>query len=103
VERGGSVQLVGDDQQRAAIGAGGVLRDIAHTHGRSPSCPGSPTRSKGSRPSPLGDSQPEALGFYLDHRRIHVGNLNASTEKVFTAWQTGRSQGLNVIMLAPQP
>ncbi len=33
VGRGGSVRLVGDDQQLAAIGAGGVLRDIAHTHG----------------------------------------------------------------------
>ena len=32
-DRGGSVRLVGDDQQLAAIGAGGVLRDIAGTHG----------------------------------------------------------------------
>ena len=29
----GRVRLVGDDQQLAAIGAGGVLRDIATTHG----------------------------------------------------------------------
>jgi conjugative relaxase-like TrwC/TraI family protein len=33
VGRGASVRLVGDDQQLAAIGAGGVLRDIQHTHG----------------------------------------------------------------------
>ena len=33
IKRGGSVRLVGDDQQLAAIGAGGVLRDIKHTHG----------------------------------------------------------------------
>src|SRR5215210_669203 len=33
VSRGGSVRLIGDDQQLAAIGAGGVIRDIAHTHG----------------------------------------------------------------------
>src|SRR6185436_10160763 len=33
IGRGGSVRLVGDDQQLAAIGAGGVLRDIAHTYG----------------------------------------------------------------------
>ena len=31
IGRGGSVRLVGDDQQLAAIGAGGVLRDIAST------------------------------------------------------------------------
>src|SRR5829696_6430281 len=33
IDRGGSVRLVGDDQQLAAIGAGGVLRDIKQTHG----------------------------------------------------------------------
>ena len=33
INRGASVRLVGDDQQLAAIGAGGVLRDIKHTHG----------------------------------------------------------------------
>ena len=33
INRGASVRLVGDDQQLAAIGAGGVLRDITHTHG----------------------------------------------------------------------
>ena len=33
IGRGASVRLVGDDQQLAAIGAGGVLRDINHTHG----------------------------------------------------------------------
>ena len=31
--RGASVRLIGDDQQLAAIGAGGVLRDITHSHG----------------------------------------------------------------------
>ena len=33
IARGANVRLVGDDQQLAAIGAGGVLRDIAHPHG----------------------------------------------------------------------
>jgi conjugative relaxase-like TrwC/TraI family protein len=33
INRGASVRLVGDDQQLAAIGSGGVLRDIQHTHG----------------------------------------------------------------------
>ena len=32
-DRGARVRLIGDDQQLAAIGAGGVLRDIATTHG----------------------------------------------------------------------
>ena len=33
VDRGGSVRLIGDDRQLAAIGAGGVLREIENTHG----------------------------------------------------------------------
>ena len=33
IYRGGSVRLIGDDQQLAAVGAGGVLRDIQSTHG----------------------------------------------------------------------
>ena len=33
IDRGASVRLIGDDQQLAAIGAGGVLRDIKQTHG----------------------------------------------------------------------
>jgi uncharacterized protein YecT (DUF1311 family) len=33
IDRGASVRLIGDDQQLAAIGAGGVLRDITHTYG----------------------------------------------------------------------
>ena len=33
IGRGASVRLVGDDQQLAAIGAGGVLRDIKQSHG----------------------------------------------------------------------
>jgi ATP-dependent exoDNAse (exonuclease V) alpha subunit len=33
VDRGASVRLIGDDQQLAAIGAGGVLRDIKNSHG----------------------------------------------------------------------
>ena len=55
IGRGASVRLVGDDQQLAAIGAGGVLRDIKHTHGAlqsRPSCTASPTRPKRQRRSP---------------------------------------------------
>ena len=103
VERGGSVRLVGDDQQLAAIGAGGVLRDIAHTHGavRLTELLRFTDPAEGAASLALRDGQPEALGFYLDQRRIHVGDLTALTEDVFAAWQTDRSSGLDAIMLAP--
>ena len=34
--RGGSVRLVGDDRQLAAVAAGGVLRDLSTRSARSP-------------------------------------------------------------------
>jgi conjugative relaxase-like TrwC/TraI family protein len=103
VGRGGSVRLVGDDQQLAAIGAGGVLRDIAQTHGaiRLTELLRFTDPAEGFASLALRDGRPEALGFYLDQQRVHVGDLTALTEDVFTAWQTDRSQGLDAIMLAP--
>src|SRR5215213_8241904 len=103
VGRGGSVRLVGDDQQLAAIGAGGVLRDIAHTHGavRLTELHRFTDPAEGFASLALRDGQPEALGFYLDQRRVHVGDLTALTEEVFLAWRTDRSSGLDAIMLAP--
>ena len=103
VGRGGSVRLVGDDQQLAAIGAGGVLRDIAHTHGavRLTELHRFTDPAESAASLALRDGRPEALGFYLDQQRIHVGDLTVLTEEVFSAWQTDRSNGLDAIMLAP--
>jgi conjugative relaxase-like TrwC/TraI family protein len=102
VGRGGSVRLVGDDQQLAAIGAGGVLRDIAHTHGavRLTELHRFTDPAEGFASLALRDGRPEALGFYVDQQRIHVGDLTALTEEVFSAWQTDRTSGLDAIMLA---
>ena len=52
-------------------------------------------------PSPSGTAGPEALSFYLDQRRVHVGDLTALTEDVFAAWQADQGSGLDAIMLAP--
>jgi conjugative relaxase-like TrwC/TraI family protein len=103
VDRGGSVRLIGDDQQLAAIGAGGVLRDIQASHGAIRLT--EPLRftdpAEAAATLALRDGQPEAIGFYLDNQRIHVGDLSTITEQVFTAWQRDRCQGLDSIMLAP--
>jgi DNA primase catalytic core len=101
--RGGSVRLIGDDQQLAAIGAGGVLRDIQATHGATRL--GELLRfsdpAEGAASLALREGQTEALGFYLDSGRVHVGDLATMTEDVFTAWQADRGRGLDSIMLAP--
>jgi conjugative relaxase-like TrwC/TraI family protein len=103
VEQGGSVRLIGDDQQLAAIGAGGVLRDIQATNGAVRLT--EPLRftdpAEAAATLALRDGKPEALGFYLDNQRVHVGDLSTLTEQVFAAWQQDRSEGVDSIMLAP--
>jgi ATP-dependent exoDNAse (exonuclease V) alpha subunit len=68
IGRGGSVRLVGDDQQLAAIGAGGVLRDIEITHGaiRLTELHRFTDPAEAAATLALRDGRPEALGFYLD-------------------------------------
>jgi conjugative relaxase-like TrwC/TraI family protein len=103
VDRGGSVRLIGDDQQLSAIGAGGVLRDIQATYGavRLTELLRFTDPAEAAATLALRDGKPEAIGFYLDNQRVHVGDLATITEQVFTAWQHDRSQGLDSIMLAP--
>ena len=103
IGRGASVRLIGDDQQLAAIGAGGVLRDIKNTHGALQLTElhrfTNPAEAHASLALREGD--PGALGFYLDHGRVHVGDLAKITEDAFDAWVQDRSVGLDAIMLAP--
>ena len=103
IDRGASVRLIGDDQQLAAIGAGGVLRDIQHTHGALHLAElhrfTDPAEAAASLM--LREGKPEALNFYLRHGRVHVGDLAKATEDAFTAWVADRSAGLDAIMLAP--
>jgi len=101
--RGGQVRLIGDTQQLAAIGAGGVLRDIAATHGalHLSELMRFTDPAEGAASLALRDGRTEALGFYLDHGRVHVGDLATLTQGVFTAWANDRNHGLDAIMLAP--
>jgi conjugative relaxase-like TrwC/TraI family protein len=103
IARGGSVRLVGDDQQLAAIGAGGVLRDIKTQHG------GAQLRelhrftdpAEGRASLFLREGDPVSLDFYLNQGRVHVGDLAATTSDAFTAWAADRASGLDAIMVAP--
>ena len=101
--RGGQVRLIGDNQQLAAIGAGGVLRDIAAAHGalHLSELVRFVDPAEAAASLALRDGQVQALGFYLDKDRIHVGDLTTATENLFTAWAQDRTQGTDAIMLAP--
>jgi ATP-dependent exoDNAse (exonuclease V) alpha subunit len=103
INRGASVRLVGDDQQLAAIGAGGVLRDIQHSHGALllTELHRFTDPAEAAASLALRDGDREALNFYLDHGRVHVGDLATTTQDAFAAWVSDRAAGLDVIMLAP--
>jgi hypothetical protein len=100
---GGSVRLVGDDQQLAAIGAGGILRDIKHTHGslQLTELHRFTHPAEAAATLALRDGDPASLDFYLDHGRVYVGDLTTTGQDTFQAWAADRTAGLDAIMLAP--
>ncbi|MDT0262324.1 MobF family relaxase [Jatrophihabitans lederbergiae] len=109
-ERGGSVRLIGDDQQLAATGAGGVLRDVAATHGAvtlsqvlrfTHPDTGAPNHAEGAASLALRDGDSAAIAYYIDNGRVHVGDITTVIDDAFTAWSTDRAAGRDAIMLAP--
>ncbi|WP_366525324.1 MobF family relaxase [Propioniciclava sp.] len=103
LDRGGSVRLIGDDQQLAAIGAGGVLRDIQAQHGavQLNELVRFADPAEGAASLALRAGDPEALGFYLDNHRVHVGDLGTCADRVFDSWLTARDAGADALMVAP--
>jgi len=103
VERGASVRLIGDDQQLAAIGAGGVLRDIATSHGvlRLDEVVRFDDPAEADASLALRDGDARALGFYLDHDRVHVGDSANCLDEVFDSWRREKANARDCLMLAP--
>jgi len=101
--RGGSVRLVGDDRQLSAIGAGGVLRDIEAEHGacRLHEVLRFDDPAEAAASTALREGRTEALGYYLDHDRIHVGDIMTMAHAVLDAWTRDHANGLDALMLAP--
>jgi len=108
--RGGKVLLVGDDQQRAANGAGGVLRDIEAAHGsltlnevmrfQDRGTPGEGVlQGQASLAMRVGD--PGCVGFYVDRDRIKAVTADTVVDLVYTAWKTDVAAGADSIMIAP--
>ncbi len=103
LDRGARVRLIGDDQQLAAVGAGGVLRDIATTHGavRLDEVVRFADPVEAAASLDLRDGDRAALGFYLDHDRVHVGDADTCLSDVLTAWHDEQAAGRECLMLAP--
>ncbi|MHB1011059.1 MAG: MobF family relaxase, partial [Propionibacteriaceae bacterium] len=102
-QRGATIRLIGDDQQLAAIGAGGVLRDIAALHGAVGLTEilrfADPAEAAASLA--LRDGDPAGLGFYLDNGRVHVGDQTLMADHAYQAWRHDRDRGLDAVLLAP--
>jgi conjugative relaxase-like TrwC/TraI family protein len=102
IRAGASVRLVGDDRQLAAIGAGGVLRDLAETTPVATldvavrfADPAEATAASGIR-----NGSPAALGFYLDAGRVHVGDEHTALLSAYRAWAADRAAGRDALLLA---
>ena len=99
---GASVRLVGDDRQLASIKSGGVLRDIARTVGaatlEAPVRFDDPTEGLASLA--LRRGQPVALGYYLDHDRVHAGDHGSVVNDAIEAWKSAKSDGGESLLLA---
>ncbi|CAA0126556.1 ATP-dependent RecD-like DNA helicase [Mycolicibacterium vanbaalenii] len=101
--RGATVVLIGDDQQLASISAGGVLRDIAHETGAVTlsALVRFKDQAEGAAGLALRDGDTAAIGFYIDHDRVHIGSDAAAADMAYKAWHADRAAGVNTIMLAP--
>jgi conjugative relaxase-like TrwC/TraI family protein len=100
--RGGSVRLVGDHQQLTSVAAGGVLAEIAATHGAVTltqlvrfTDPAEAAATVAVR-----DGDTLELGFYLDAGRVHIGDLATCAEQAYAAWAADRDRGVDGLLLA---
>ncbi|MDQ1682100.1 MAG: hypothetical protein QOH99_641, partial [Frankiaceae bacterium] len=106
--RGASVRLIGDDRQLAAVGAGGVLRDIERSRGavtlsevrRFTHADGSANHAEAAASLAIRRGERAGLGYYLDHGRIHVGDDTTTADQAFTAWSADRAAGLDTLLVA---
>ncbi len=101
--RGGRVLLVGDDQQRAAAGAGGILRDIESAHGAVTLTEvmrfTDPMEGKASLALRAGD--PSVVGLWADQQRIQAVTPDTAAGQVFKAWAADIAAAADSIMIAP--
>ncbi|MFX0538380.1 MobF family relaxase [Ornithinimicrobium sp. Y1847] len=106
VEGGGSVRLVGDDQQLAAVAAGGILTDLAeqgYAHGTTVTLTELhrfTDPAEGAATLAIRDSDPAGLEHYLERGRVHAGDTGAMNEAAYAAWRTDQEAGRSSLLLA---
>jgi hypothetical protein len=106
LERGGSVRLVGDDQQLTAVAASGIFRDLAEQG----SALGTTVRltelhrfsdaDEAAATLGIRSGDPAALEHYLARGRVHVGDAGSATDQAFDAWRADVAAGRSSLLLA---
>ncbi|WP_227981079.1 MobF family relaxase [Nocardia spumae] len=100
--RDATIRCLGDDKQLPSIEPGGTGIDTTH-NAETPTVTevvrfASPAEARASLM--LRDGDPAALGFYLDHQRVHSGTPAAIADKAYVAWFADHHHGRNTLMLA---
>ncbi len=96
--RGATIRCIGDNQQLPSIEAGGTgieAADATLTH-----VVRFTDHAEASASLLIREGNPAALGFYLDHQRIHSGAPGAVHEQAYQAWITDHHDGRDTLMLA---
>ncbi len=106
LERGGSVRLVGDDQQLTAVAASGVFRDLAEQG----SALGTTVRltelhrfthaDEAAATFGIRSGDRAALEHYLSKGRVHVGMAGTAVDQAFQAWRADLAAGRSSLLLA---
>lgn len=102
-QRGARVLLVGDDRQRCAAGAGGLLRDLEATHGSLSLDEVMRFRDarQGQASLAMRAGDAGAAGYYLDRDLLHTVAPDQAPDTVFAAWHADQQAGVSSIMIAP--
>lgn len=100
--KGGSVRLIGDDQQLASVAAGGVLVDIRNQVGAASLTELMRFKDSAEAAATLAlrEGDVTALGFYFDRERVHATEESDLISSVFNAWSSDRLAGHETMMLA---
>ena len=103
VGRGGRVVLLGDDQQRAAGGAGGVLRDIEAAQGALTLTDVMRFTDPrlGAASLALREGDPSVTGLYVDRGELHAATPASVADQVHAAWAADIADGADSIMIGP--
>ena len=102
LDRGASITLVGDDRQLAAVGSGGILRDLRAEYGAVTlnELMRFTNPTEGEATIALRNGNHDALGWYTDHDRIRAVTEPVAVDAVFRDWVFDQETGADSIMLA---